>query len=172
MPDDDWVTVAQYSGPMSAAVAGGLLTGLAIPNRVSVWPRSSLCDIWVPPEFAEEAKKALEQGSVSDQDLTKLALSYPPPEDASPQSQADDSSSAISNLPAGRQIPFLTPTLGVLAVLFDTLFFYALHDLQTRGDHIICRVTGCRSFAVSLVLLGLFAAVLSLVFMGSLINRK
>ena len=172
MSHDDWVTVAQYTDPMAAGIAARLLTSLDIPNRVSAWPRSFQRDIWVPPEFVSEAKRALEQGTVPEQDLTKLALSYPPPDDAVLDSQMDDTNSATSDRSDGRRIPFLTPFLGVLALLLDTLFVSALGDFRTRGDHIICPAGGCRSFGVTLALLGLCAAVVSLAFVGSLANRK
>ena len=81
MPQDDWVTIAQYSNPMAAGIASGLLTGLSIPNRVLAWPRSPLFDLWVPPQFADDAKKAVEESDVPDAELTKPALSYPRPDD-------------------------------------------------------------------------------------------
>jgi hypothetical protein len=38
--------------------------------------------IWVPPEWLEKAKQVVAEAAVSEDELSKLALSYPPPDDA------------------------------------------------------------------------------------------
>jgi hypothetical protein len=85
MSDRDWVTVKQYDDFTSVEIGARLLSGLGIPNRIDrpTFRRfAEWCDLWVPPEFAEDAKKALGGGSVSDEELTRLALQSPSPDDA------------------------------------------------------------------------------------------
>jgi hypothetical protein len=60
------------------------LTSEGIPNRVvaSGFIRDPTCSVWVPPEWIDKAKALLSQDVVPEDELTKLALSYPPPDDA------------------------------------------------------------------------------------------
>ena len=89
MAKDDWLTVGEYSNAASARVAAGLLTSMGVAHRV--WPSPQLMPgadpsgdfyIWVAPEFADEAKRILSESALSDEELTKLALKEPPPDDA------------------------------------------------------------------------------------------
>lgn len=86
MSDQGWVSARQYTDFLSASVAASLLSGLGIPNEIysprSPDFRSGECYLWVPPELAQDAKKALEQAPLSEKELTELALKYPPPDDA------------------------------------------------------------------------------------------
>jgi hypothetical protein len=81
----DWVTVKEYTDVPSAQVASGLLSGLGIPNQIyrprAPNVRTNECYLWVPPERAAEASAALEQSSISDEELTRLALESTPPDD-------------------------------------------------------------------------------------------
>ena len=58
-----------------AQVASGLLSGLDIPNQIYLPPtpdvQTNECYRWVPPERAAEARAALEQSSISDEELTR-----------------------------------------------------------------------------------------------------
>ena len=86
-PHHDWINVGEFSDSLSATVVSQRVTTEGIPNRM-VHDTSGLsrgvptCWIWVPSERADEAKKHLAQDRVPEDDLTKLALSYPPPDDA------------------------------------------------------------------------------------------
>ena len=85
---------AKYSEPIAAEVAAGRLAREGIPSWVG-WPHSFIY-LWlqaapiddgggtgarvllVPATFLADAQRVLEQ-DISDDDLTKLALSYEPP---------------------------------------------------------------------------------------------
>jgi hypothetical protein len=100
MSGSDWISVKQYADLISAEVAAGVLSNLGIPNRIVGPPGffasksddvldrlpfgnvGAECYLWVPPESAEDAKNALEQAPLSDEELTALALKYPAPDDA------------------------------------------------------------------------------------------
>jgi hypothetical protein len=86
MATDDWVIVGEYPNISAAEVASGLLTNMGVQNEI-VPEADSLtsggeCLITVPPDVAEDAKQILSQSSVSDSELTDLALKDPPPDDA------------------------------------------------------------------------------------------
>lgn len=82
MPDEDWVTVGEYSGPLSAAIVSRRLTEEGVPNRIWSPPQSGgECFLWVARESLDAAKAILSQPAVSEEDLTALALRDPPPDD-------------------------------------------------------------------------------------------
>jgi hypothetical protein len=82
-PHEDWLSAGEYDSGTAAAVASARLTAEGIPNRmVPYGPRNPGCSVWVPPEWIEKAKALLSQDAVPEDELTKLALSYPPPDDA------------------------------------------------------------------------------------------
>jgi hypothetical protein len=85
MSATDWVNVKEYADVPSAQVASGLLSGLGIPNQIyrprAPNVRTNECYLWVPPERAAEVRAALERSSISDEELTRLALESAPPED-------------------------------------------------------------------------------------------
>jgi len=82
MSGHDWVTVGQYSDPMSAAIVSKRLSEEGVPNRVWAPPRASGdCYIWVPPESADAAKEILAEPAVPEEELTALALKDSPPDD-------------------------------------------------------------------------------------------
>jgi hypothetical protein len=88
MPDRDqhrdWISVGEFANSASAQVASERLTIESIPHRVmpSAFMRDPTCWIWMPPESADKAKELLSHDAVPEDELDKLALSYPPPEDA------------------------------------------------------------------------------------------
>jgi hypothetical protein len=85
MTRGDWIGVGEYGNYASAQVVSGVLTAARIPHRIVPSPppfRDPTCWIWVPPEWSDKAKALVAKASVSEEELTKLALSYPPPDDA------------------------------------------------------------------------------------------
>jgi hypothetical protein len=86
MAADDWVIVEEYPNVSTAEVAAGLLSSMGVQNEI-VPQADSLtsggeCYILVPPDVADEAKRILSESSVSETELTDLALKDPPPDDA------------------------------------------------------------------------------------------
>jgi hypothetical protein len=83
---DDWVIVAEYPNASSAEVASGLLASMSIQSEILPVADSLTsggeCCLSVPSELADEAKRILSESSVSDSELTELALKDPPPDDA------------------------------------------------------------------------------------------
>jgi hypothetical protein len=86
MATDDWIMIAQYPNVSSAEVASGLLTSMGVQNEIlpgtDALTSSGECYISVPPEGADEAKRILSESSVTESELTDLALQEPPPDDA------------------------------------------------------------------------------------------
>jgi hypothetical protein len=83
-PHEDWIGVGQFPDPLSAAVVSQRLTTEGIPNRIVGGPwfrRDPTCWIWVPPDWACEAKAHLAQDAVPEDELTALALKDSPPDD-------------------------------------------------------------------------------------------
>jgi len=83
-PHEDWLSAGEFANGYSAAVVSARLTSEGIPNRIvtSGFIRDPTCSVWVPPEWIEKTKALLSQDAVSEDELDKLALSYPPPDDA------------------------------------------------------------------------------------------
>ena len=72
-----WVSVAAYSDKMSAEAILGLLSGAGLPAYIKSDEHvpglgSHFC-VFVPPDRARQARRILEQGHVSEQELTDLA---------------------------------------------------------------------------------------------------
>jgi hypothetical protein len=81
----DWVSVGEYADAYSAGIVSKRLTTEEVPHRIvtSGLPRGGpIRWIWVPPEWVDKAKEVLSHDAVPDDELTKLALNYPPPDDA------------------------------------------------------------------------------------------
>ena len=78
----DWVSVAQYSSAATATLNAGLLAGMNIPHRIQHCRRTFEWYIWVPADFAADAKEALQPAQISEAELTEQALREPPPDDA------------------------------------------------------------------------------------------
>ena len=88
MTDNDWVRIGEYSNLESAEVVAGRLSAEGVPNRVvSTDPGGPLFgalgeySVLVPPDAAEAATRILSDSSITDADLTTLALEDPPPDD-------------------------------------------------------------------------------------------
>ena len=86
MAADGWVVVAEYPNASSAEVASGLLSSMGVQSEILPVADSLTsggeCRISVPPELADEAQRILSESSVSESELTELALKDPPPDDA------------------------------------------------------------------------------------------
>jgi hypothetical protein len=85
MSNDDWISVGEFADSYSAQVVSRRLAVEGVPHRIesSGLPRRGPVRwIWVPPEWVERAKEILSHDAVPDDELTKLAMSYPPPDDA------------------------------------------------------------------------------------------
>ncbi len=84
-PHHDWISVGEFANSASAEVESTRLTIEGVPHRImpSAFPiRDPTCWIWVPPEWVDKAKELLSHDAVPEDELTNLALSYPPPDDA------------------------------------------------------------------------------------------
>jgi len=80
-----WVSLGDFGHTVSATIVAERLTGANIPNKmVGLGLRGNQrnCSIWVPPEFEAAARSVLAETSVSEDELTTEALSYPKPDDA------------------------------------------------------------------------------------------
>jgi hypothetical protein len=88
-PQAGWINIAKFpnsdeaESELKSLVAAGipaLITGLeyAAPPAADFSERY----IWIPEELIEQAKFVLARPSISEEELTKLALQSPPPEDA------------------------------------------------------------------------------------------
>jgi len=86
MAADDWVIIEEYPNVSYAEVASGLLSSMGVQNEILPVADSLTsggeCCISVPPELADEAKRILSESSVSEGELTELALKDPPPDNA------------------------------------------------------------------------------------------
>lgn len=82
LQSQDWVNVARYSTAVVARLNAGLLDGMNIPNRLRHYRRTFEWYIWVPAEFAADAREALQPAQISEAELTEQALQEPPPDDA------------------------------------------------------------------------------------------
>jgi hypothetical protein len=84
MPHHGWISVGEFANAFSARAVSQRLTVEEVPHKIETTGLRSdpTCWIWVPPEWANKAKEILSSDAVPEDDLTKLALSYPPPDDA------------------------------------------------------------------------------------------
>jgi hypothetical protein len=86
MAADNWIMIAEYPNFSSAEVAAGLLSSMGVQSEIlpvaDSLTSSGECYISVPPEVADEARRILAESSVSERELTDLALKEPPPDDA------------------------------------------------------------------------------------------
>jgi hypothetical protein len=83
-PQEDWLSAGEFANGASAAVVSARLTSEGIPNRIvpNGLYRDPTCSVWVPPDWIDKAKALLSHDAMPEDELTKLALSYPPPDDA------------------------------------------------------------------------------------------
>ena len=84
MPDDKWISVADYTDRVLADAALGLLAAATIPCYVAsnehVPGLGSTFSVRVPAECLRRAHLVIDQSPVSDAELTDLALATPPEE--------------------------------------------------------------------------------------------
>jgi hypothetical protein len=84
MPNDSWISVADYTDRVLADAALGLLALERIPCYVAsnefVPGLGSAFSVRVPVELIGQAHVLLDQSPVSDAELTELALKAPPEE--------------------------------------------------------------------------------------------
>ena len=88
MPDNDWISVGEYSNFESEQVISGRLSVEGLRTRVaSAEPGGPLFGavgefaVLVPPESVEAARQILAEPPIADAELTALALEDPPPDD-------------------------------------------------------------------------------------------
>jgi cell division septation protein DedD len=79
-----WVSVAAYSDKISAEAILGLLSGAGLPAYIKSDEHvpglgSHFC-VFVPPDRVRQAHRILEQGRVSEKELTELATGVNPDE--------------------------------------------------------------------------------------------
>lgn len=84
MKDGDWVPTGWQFG----RIVSHRLTTMSIQHRLvrdfaNQFNPSGCgpCQIWVPPQSVDEAKRALAESSVSEVELVEQALKHPPPDD-------------------------------------------------------------------------------------------
>lgn len=78
MHDDKWVSIDSFADRFSAEALVGLLAGEGVPAYLSAdEPIPGLArnfSVLVPPELLHRAQWILKQASVSDSELTQLAI--------------------------------------------------------------------------------------------------
>jgi hypothetical protein len=76
--DTSWVSVATYSDKISAEAILGLLTGEGLPAYIKsdehVPGLGSNFSVFVPSDRERQAQRILDQGQVSEKELTDLAM--------------------------------------------------------------------------------------------------
>jgi hypothetical protein len=79
-----WASVATYSDRLSAEAILGLLSGAGLPAYIKsdehVPGLGSNFSVFVPPDRVRQAQRLLEQGQVSEKELTELATRQGGPE--------------------------------------------------------------------------------------------
>jgi hypothetical protein len=129
----DWVSVGQYSDYTSALLNSQRLSDEGIPNRIWSPPRSpGESYIWVPPEFADAAKRILDQPAVPETELTALALQDPPPDDF--DTPETEQSKGFAEAPARSNWLLLTGliSVGLLAALVMYHPKIQTHEAENR----------------------------------------
>jgi hypothetical protein len=80
-----WASVATYSDRISAEAILGLLTGAGVPAYIKsdehVPGLGSNFSVFVPPDRIRQARRILDQGPVSEKELTELATGQADPAD-------------------------------------------------------------------------------------------
>ncbi len=88
MTNDDWVKLMSFPDLASAEAAASKLDGsdaceiLDPLDEPVTADHLGQCFLWVPSTFVDDANFALATPAASDEELTKLALESPPPDDA------------------------------------------------------------------------------------------
>jgi Putative prokaryotic signal transducing protein len=80
--DASWISVAIFSDKISAEAILALLTGQGLPAYIKsdehVPGLGSNFSVFVPPDRVRQAQRILEQGQVSEAELTELATGVKP----------------------------------------------------------------------------------------------
>ena len=100
----------------------------------------------------------------ADDDLTALALQYPPPDDAPTPGEW-----AISKL---RARPLFAVFFGLLSLVLGSLLVVVVGSLNTHGDRLFCRITGCRPLSIRAALIGFLTLTSIIGFIASLARRQ
>jgi hypothetical protein len=88
MTDSAWIELASFANLTDAEEAVKKLVCAGIPTQTLGPDQQPLttayvgeCYVWIPEELSDEATEVLNPPSVSEEELTKLALQSPPPDD-------------------------------------------------------------------------------------------
>jgi len=87
MSGRDWISVGEFDSLISAEVVSKRLSADRVPNRIVAEPvfgpggPEATRWIWVPPEWQDQAKKISAEDAVTEEELARVALGYPPPDD-------------------------------------------------------------------------------------------
>jgi hypothetical protein len=95
--------------------------------------------------------------------LTRLALSYPPPDDA----PSDDDVAGSKR----RLRPFLVIFFVFMSLIFVPFFAVTVRALYSHGDALSCYVVGCRPRSFAALYLGVCAAISIVGLIKSLARR-
>ncbi len=87
MENGDWVNVTEFGGGLSEGIISAWLKEADIPSRVwEARDSAGQCVIWVPTDRESEAQRILSEASITEKEITGLALADPPPDDVGPGS--------------------------------------------------------------------------------------
>jgi hypothetical protein len=70
-----------------------------------------------------------------------------------------------------QQITKARLSFGVLALSFDTVFLRMLQIFRLQGDQLYCRVTGCRTVLVRIIMIGVLGGFITLAFFLTLLKK-
>jgi len=160
-----WVSIKGFYEAGGARVAADTLSALEIPNEVSdEVVHGNGYQLRVPPARAAEARRALAEPAVPEDELTQLALQEPPPDDFEPAAGRADSQ-------ARRLALMVAAAWGVLLLLSGTVFVLSVTDLRQRGLA-NCTPLGCRSM-IPLVLMSALMSLISMIaFLGTVAGTR
>jgi hypothetical protein len=86
--DSPMVNAAKFPTLADAEAAVIKLVAMGIPTAILGWDNQPVttayvgeCYVWVPEDLVDDATEVLNPPSVSEEELTKLALQSPPPDD-------------------------------------------------------------------------------------------
>jgi len=65
----------------------------------------------------------------------------------------------------------LTAFLGIMALILDSLFIGAVFNFNPLQNKTACRAAGCTTGPATMIVLGLFGALVTLVFLGSILGK-
>jgi hypothetical protein len=81
----NWLSVGEFANAVDAELTSQRLTTEAIPNKIVASNIPHLGTgpywVWVPEEFHHQARRVLTESAVPEEELSRLALATPPPDD-------------------------------------------------------------------------------------------